>query len=168
MMPDGVTADFDHFLGLEDYNSQLMGIVKISGTIATATGKRVFVPAQFFESHAKHPFVAEETRLTPVDMQYGDVVQDEVTYELPEGFSVESAPKDALVPWAAHAKFVVKTETDKNKIKVTRALVRGFTVLEPKEYPDLRDYYQKIAAADQEQLVLTAAPAVAAAKAGAQ
>jgi nitrate reductase gamma subunit len=38
MVPDGVTAEFDHFLGLEDYHSQLMGIVKISGTLATATG----------------------------------------------------------------------------------------------------------------------------------
>ena len=166
MVPDGVTAEFDHFLGLEDYHSQLMGIVKISGNIGTETGKRMFVPAMFFESHAKHPFVAVEKRESPVDMEYGNVVKDEVTYQLPEGFAVESAPPDASVPWAGHAAFTVKTAAGKNEIKVSRTLACAFTFLDPKEYPELRDYYQKIATADQQQLVLTAAPA--AAKAGGQ
>ena len=166
MVPDGVTAEFDHFLGLEDYHSQLMGIVKISGNIGTETGKRMFVPAMFFESHAKHPFVAVEKRESPVDMEYGNVVKDEVTYQLPEGFAVESAPPDASVPWAGHSAFTVKTAAGKNEIKVSRTLACAFTFLDPKEYPELRDYYQKIATADQQQLVLTAAPA--AAKAGGQ
>lgn len=159
MVPDGVTAEFDHFLGLDDYHTQLMGIVKISGNLGTQTGKRMFVPAMFFESHAKHPFVAVEKRESPVDMEYGDMVKDEVTYQLPEGFAVESAPLDASVPWTGHAGFAVKTATGKNQITVTRSLLRGFTFLDPKEYPQLREYYQKIATADQQQLVLTTAPA---------
>jgi hypothetical protein len=162
MMPDGVTAEFDHFLGLEDYHLQLMGTVKISGTIATPTGKRVFLPAMFFESHARHPFVAEEKRETAVDMQYGAVVQDDVTYELPEGFTVESAPVEASVPWAGHAAFRVKSEQGKNTITVTRVFARGFALLDPKDYSDLREYYQKVATADQQQLVLTTAAATAA------
>jgi transglutaminase-like putative cysteine protease len=162
MMPDGVTAEFDHFLGLEDFHSQLMGTVKISGTIATATGKRVFLPAMFFESHARHPFVAVEKRETAVDMQYADVVQDEVTYQLPEGFTVESAPAEASVPWTGHAAFRVKTAQGKNEITVTRVFARGFTLLDPKEYSDLREYFQKVATADQQQLVLTTAAAPAA------
>ena len=157
MVPDGVTAEFDHFLGLEDFHSQLMGIVKVSGNIGTETGKRMFVPAMFFESRAKHPFVAEEKRESAVDMEYGDVVKDEVTYQFPAGFAVESAPPDASLPWAAHAVFAVKTATGKNEITVSRTLARGFTFLDPKEYPQLREYYQKIATADQQQLVLTAA-----------
>jgi len=161
MVPDGVTAEFDHFLGLEDFHSHLMGIVKISGNIGTETGKRMFVPAMFFESHAKHPFVAEEKRESPVDMEHGNVVKDEVTYQLPEGFAVESAPPDASVPWTGHAVFTVKTAPGKNAITVSRTLARGFTFLDPKEYPELREYYQKVATADQQQLVLTAAPAAA-------
>lgn len=166
LVPDGVTADFDHFLGLESFHSELMGTVKISGNLATGTGKRFFLPAMFFESHARHPFVAEDKREAPVDMEYGSIVKDEVTYALPEGFAVESAPSDASVPWAGHAVFQVKTATNKNEVTVTRTLARGFTMLAPKEYPDLRDYYQKIATADQQQLVLTAAPDSA--KAGGQ
>jgi len=168
MVPDGVSAEFDHFLGLDDYHAQLMGVVKISGTIGTVTGKRVFLPAMFFESRARHPFVAEEKRETAVDMEHGAIDRDEVTYELPEGFSVESAPADASLPWAGHAAFQVKSVPGKNGITVSRTFARAFTLLLPKEYPDLREYYQKIATADQQQLVLTTAPVVAAAKAGGQ
>jgi hypothetical protein len=37
-------------------------------------------------------------------------------------------------------------------------LARAFTLAKPLEYQDLRGFYQKVAAADQQQLVLTAAP----------
>jgi hypothetical protein len=161
-VPDGVTAEFDHFLGLEDYHSQLMAMVKISGNMGTATGKRMFVPGLFFASRAKHPFVEQEKRETAVDMEYGDVVQDDVTYLLPEGLGIESAPADATIPWTGHAAFQVKAVSAANQITVKRTFVRAFTILEPKEYPDLRDYYQKIATVDQQQLVLTAASKAAA------
>jgi transglutaminase-like putative cysteine protease len=162
LIPDGVNAEFDHFLGLEDYHSVLMGIAKLSGNMGTVTGKRVFLPGLFFESHAKHPFVSEETRETPVDMQYADSLRDIVTYHLPENFVVESAPPDATIPWAGHAVFQVKSTVDpanKNKVDVERSLARAFTMLAAKDYATLRDFYQKVATADQQQLVLTMTPA---------
>ena len=161
MVPEGVNADFDHFLGLEDYHTQLMGVVNISGNIGTVTGKRVFLPGLFFASRAKHPFVADEKRETSVDMHYADIVQDEVTYHLPESFTMESAPADTSVPWVGHAAFAIKAHPQKDQIMVSRQMVRGFTLVPPKDYPDLRGFYQKVATADQQQLVLTAAPATA-------
>jgi hypothetical protein len=158
-VPDGVTAELDHFLGLEDYHSMLMGIVKISGNMGTATGKRIFLPGVFFESRAKHPFVAEEKRLTAVDMEYAENIQEEATYRIPDGLVVESAPPDASIPWPGHAAFVIKSVTKKNQVTVDRTLVLGFALLEAKNYSSLREFYQKVAAADQQQLVLTVAPA---------
>ena len=93
-IPDGVQADFDHFLGLEDSSSNLIGFVKISGNIGTAAGKHFFLPGLFFESRAKHPFIAEEKRTIPVDVHYAREEQDSVTYHLPPGYSVESSPAD--------------------------------------------------------------------------
>jgi len=154
LVPDGVDAEVDHFLGLDDYHSVLMAIVKVSGNMGTATGKRVFFPGMFFESRAKHPFVAEEKRLTAVDMEYADTVQDEVTYHLPDLFAVESAPPDLSIPWPGHAVFKVKSVANKNDVTVARTFVRGFALLDPKDYSALRDFYQKVAAADQQQLVL--------------
>ena len=159
MVPDGVDAEVDHFLGLNDYHSVLMAMVKVSGNMGTATGKRVFLPGIFFESRAKHPFVAEEKRLTAVDMEYADTVQDEVTYHLPDLFAVESAPPDLSIPWPGHAAFKVKSVENKSDVTVQRTFVRAFALLEPKDYSALRDFYQKVATADQQQLVLKVGPA---------
>ena len=66
-LPEGVTATFDHFVGLDDYESNLMAIVNLSGSIGTPTGKRMILPGLFFETRAKHPFVAQDKRTTPID-----------------------------------------------------------------------------------------------------
>jgi hypothetical protein len=44
-------------------------------------------------------------------------------------------------------------------VTVSRVFAHNYALLDSKEYGDLHDYYQKIAAADQQQLVLTRAPA---------
>jgi hypothetical protein len=94
-------------------------------------------------------------------MRYGERVTDEVTYKLPDGMVVEGAPTDASFPWTGHAAYVAKTVSSPGKVTVTRILARGFTEAKPEEYQDLRAFYQKVAAADQQQLVLTADPAAA-------
>jgi hypothetical protein len=38
-IPDGVQADFDHFLALDDYSTNLLGFVRVTGSVGTATGK---------------------------------------------------------------------------------------------------------------------------------
>jgi len=158
MVPDGVVADFDHFLGLDDYKSSLMGVVKISGNLGNVTGKRVFLPGVFFESRAKHPFVAQEKRITAVDMEYAETVHDIVTYEVPDTLTVESSPAQTSIPLPTRAAFSLKSTVEKNRITVDRALVRGFALLKPDDYGALRDFYQKVATADQQQLVLVASP----------
>jgi hypothetical protein len=160
-MPDGVEVDFDHFLALEDYESNLMGVVKVSGKIATATGKHVFLPGLFFESHAKHPFVAQDKRSVPIDVHFASMLQDEVVYHLPTGFTVESAPQPSSLSWPNHAMLKISSSTKDNDITVVRTFAHSYAILDPKEYTDLHDYYQKIATADQQQLVLTRAPAPA-------
>jgi Domain of Unknown Function with PDB structure (DUF3857)/Transglutaminase-like superfamily len=158
-MPDGVEADFDHFLALDDYDSNLMGVVNVSGNIATATGKHVFLPGLFFESHANHPFVAQAKRTVPVDVHYASMESDEVVYHLPTGYSVESAPQATTLSWPDHAMLKIGSATKGSDVTVVRNFAHNYTVLDPKEYTDLHDYFQKIATADQQQLVLTRAPA---------
>ncbi len=159
LVPEGINAELDHFLGLEDYHSQLMAIVKVSGSMGTVTGKRVFLPGVFFESHARHPFVAVDKRQTPVSMEYAESVVDEVTYRLPDSFTVESMPGNTDVPWKGRAALILKTSQEKNQLTIVRNYTRAFVMLDATEYPALRDFYQKMAAADQQQLVLVAGSA---------
>jgi hypothetical protein len=112
------------------------------------------------------PFVNEEKRQEQVDMHYGDRVTDEIAYDLPQGMTVEGAPQDANISWPSHALFIVKTKSDPGRIVIADTLAHAFTLAKPEEYQDLRGFYQKVAAADQEQVVLTMAPAAQAAPAG--
>jgi hypothetical protein len=157
-IPEGVQADFDHFVALDDYNSNLIGFVKISGNIGAATGKHFFLPGLFFESRARHPFVAQEKRITPIDLHYAKMELDDVVYHLPSGYTVESSPKTSNVTWPNHAVLKINSATTNGSVEVVRSFACGFTLLEAKDYNDLHDFYQKVAAADQQQLVLTRAP----------
>jgi hypothetical protein len=158
-MPDGVDVDFDHFLALDDPNANLMAVVKVSGNLATATGKHFFLPGLFFESHAKHPFVAQDKRIVPIDVHYASMENDEVVYHLPAGFTVESAPQPTSLAWPNHAVLKISSTTKGSDVTISRAFAHNYAILDQKEYSDLHDYYQKIATADQQQLVLTRAPA---------
>jgi hypothetical protein len=88
-------------------------------------------------------------------MQYADTVSDQITYHLPAGFSVEGAPQETKIPWEGHANFHSKSVAGPGTITIARVLMRGFTIAKPEEYQALRGFYQKIATADQQQLVLT-------------
>ena len=97
-----------------------------------------------------------------VDLHYAEQVIDDAVYHLPAGFTVESAPTPAQLPWPEHATLVVKTAPGAGTIDIRHTFQRAFVLLEAKEYPALRDYYQKIAASDQQQLVLVKSPGAAA------
>jgi len=158
-IPEGVHADFDHFLALEDYDVNLIAVVKVSGSLGAATGKRFFLPGMFFESRAHHPFVAEDKRLTPIDVHYPETEEDDVTYRLPPGYTVESAPPATHAAWPDHATLTIASTTGKDSVKVERTLTYNYTLLDAKAYPDLHDFYQKVATADQQQIVLARAAA---------
>jgi polyhydroxyalkanoate synthesis regulator phasin len=154
-LPEGVQAEFDHFLALDQYDGNLVGAVKVTGTLGTATGKHFFLPGLFFESKAKHPFAAQEKRTIPVDVHYARSEEDDVTYHLPAGYQVESGPKTDKLGWPEHAAFSISTTEKGTDVNVVRNLAYNYTILGPKDYGDLHDFYQKVAEADQEQLVLT-------------
>lgn len=154
LLPHGVSGELDKFQGLDTSAGYLSATVKVSGQLGNATGKRTILPAFFFSQGQRPQFVAEEKRETPVDLHYAEQVIDDAVYHLPTGYSVESAPQPAQLPWPDHAALVVKTQRGPGTIDIKHIFARAFIVLDPKEYPALRDYYQKLATTDQQQLVL--------------
>jgi hypothetical protein len=158
IVPDGVQAHVDGFEAIDDPNANLIAMVNINGTLGVSTAKRLVIPGFFFETRGNIPFVNEEKRLEPVDMHYAERATDQITYRLPAGVTVEGAPQDANISWPNHALFVAKSLTQANQITTAQTLTRAFTLARPEEYSNLRGFYQKVAAADQAQLVLAIAP----------
>jgi len=159
VIPEGVEAHIDSFTALDDPDAPLLATVEAKGNLGAATAKRLLLPGFFFETRGAHPFVDQATRIEPVDMHFGEVITDQVTYHLPAGFAVEGAPQDARIPWPGYAVLVAKAKADSGQITVARLFSRAFTLVKPEQYQELRGYYQKVAAADQQQLVLSATPA---------
>jgi hypothetical protein len=77
---------------------------------------------------------------------------------LPPGFSVESAPHTNDVKWPGFAALGINSVVNKDgTLDVTRVFARNYTLLRPEAYNDLHDFYLKLAAADQQQIVLSRA-----------
>jgi hypothetical protein len=159
LVPDGIEAHIDHFTGLDDPDSDLSAAITVKGTLGAATSKRLLLPALFFSGRGSHPFVQEDKRITPIDMHYPEQITDSVTYLLPAGFQFEDLPKPTKVSWPGRGELNIDFKSDPGKITVVRQFTRAFTLFKEDEYPALHDFYQKVAAADQQQLALTRTPA---------
>jgi transglutaminase-like putative cysteine protease len=154
-IPSGVQAQVTHFAKLDDPSGDLGVYATVSGMPGTATSKRLLLPASFFSRSEEQGFIAQPDRKLPLDMHYAVVYKDGVLMHLPTGLTVESAPPASSIPWTGYAVYQIKSTPNGNDLTVTRTLARAFTLLQPEEYSPMRDFYQKVNTADQQQIVLT-------------
>ena len=154
-LPSGVEAHLTRFAKLDDAGADLGAYATVTGMPGTATSKRMLLPASFFAHSEDQGLIALPDRHLPVDMHYAAVYKDGVLMHLPAGVTIESAPPTTAVPWSGYAMYQIKSTPNGNDLTVTRTLARAFTLLEPDEYSPMRDFYQKVNTADQQQIVLT-------------
>lgn len=156
-VPAGVHVAMDHFLSLTDSSSYLMAIVNVSGTMGTATGKMLFVPAAFFEANVQPKFSAQQ-RTNPIDLHYPYENHDQVTVTLGPGLKVESLPKSETIPYPQTAEYQQQFGAKGNQYEEVRLLANAKSVFQATDYPKLRSFYQGVAAQDQQQVVLQKVP----------
>jgi hypothetical protein len=154
-LPSSVEGKTNHFVGLTDYKTALMALVDVNGTLGTATGKRVFLPAVFFEASAK-PLFVHEKRENPVDLHYPYTIQDHFSLTLPPNLAAENVPKEANIPFAPNGDYVAKFVVQGNTYAYGRLLRLANPFYKVDEYAGLRGFYQKANTEDQTQLVLKA------------
>ncbi|MDR3738696.1 MAG: DUF3857 domain-containing protein [Terracidiphilus sp.] len=157
VLPNGLSSELGSVQGLDSPTGFVTAVFSVRGSLGTTTGKRLIVPGFVFSSGTALQFTSEEKRTLPVDLHYAGQVIDDVVYHAPAGYAVESAPQATQLAWPDHAALVVKTQPGPGTIDIKRIFARGFVILDPKEYPALRDYYQKLATNDQQQVVFAPA-----------
>jgi transglutaminase-like putative cysteine protease len=158
IMPDGVEGHIDHFIGLDNQDVNLIAVINAKGTLGSTTSKRMLLPGFFFEVRGHKPFIDQSQRQTSVDMHYGEQIIDQVIYQFPSSLSVEGAPQETSISWGDHADLRAKVVQGVGEVTIARSLARAFTFLKPEQYQDLRAFYQKVDANDQQQLVLAINP----------
>jgi transglutaminase-like putative cysteine protease len=152
-VPPGIDVKVGHFLGLNDFDTNLMCMLKVTGSMGTATAKRVFLPGTFFEANS-HPLFALDKRTMPIDLDYPEARRDTVSIKLPAAWEIESLPTDAEFTFPQNALYQAKFTRDPGEVKSSRLLVVGNSIFKPEDYTQLKDFYQKVNAKDKEPAVL--------------
>jgi hypothetical protein len=156
-VPNGVEIKTNHFVGLTDNTTALLVVLDVSGSLGTRTGKRVFLPSAFFEAREKTLFAAGK-RENPVDLHYPYITQDKVDLALAPGLAIESLPKGASIPIPQMALYKADYSNAGSTYHQERVMAMGNTLYKATDYPQLREFFQKTGAQDQEQVVLKRAP----------
>ncbi len=159
-LPGGMEIRVTKVDNLTDATQPLKVTYDVKGAIGSATGKRLLVPANLFEANTKARFIPAK-RDMPVDMHYASTVQDAVRFKLPPDLVIEAAPADAKEAFKTNASYNTSAKATPASITLYRNMVNGRTIYYTDEYPDLRAFYSKTEAKDQESLVLTHAAAPA-------
>ncbi len=161
LLPHGMDVKVAAIEKLDDYESPLVVKFNVKGAIGSSTGKRLLFQGDIFETNAK-PTFSHEKRETPVYFHYSYFNQDAVRVNFPPVFSVESLPTSMKQQFQTYALYVLATESTPTSVTVRRNYTLGEILYAPKEYADLRAFYNKLETKDQESIVLTVAPIAAA------
>ena len=163
-LPIGVHVKTNELGGLADYTQPLVAVLDVSGTMGTQTGHRLFLPGTFFEASVK-PTFSSTRRETPVYMQFPYTEQDQFKLKLPPNVTMESVPPDTQLAFASNADFVSKYRNAGGVYLYARRIRVANILYQTPDYPQLRDFFQKVSAQDQQPAVLNRGPAKAAANA---
>ena len=120
---------------------------------ATKAGKRLFIPINKLNAFEYIPSPTEK-RIHPIEIIRGYQELDETTFEIPEGFEVESIPNKDLVIETNYGKYILKIENNGSKINFIRKLEIQAANLTAKEFDQFRNFYKEIANADNMKIVL--------------
>jgi hypothetical protein len=153
-VPASVRVQGTTFTGLTDPSQALVAEVQVSGTMGSQAGKQVIVPGSFFEAQEKPLFVAG-TRQNPVDLDYPRLVRDGVKVILGPGLKVDAVPTSEQLPYPQNAEFITKYAGSGQVYQQARLLALGNVLYKATDYPQLKAFFQKLAAQDQQQVVLT-------------
>jgi hypothetical protein len=162
-LPQGVHVKLTGFDGLTDWKTPLVAHLTVSGTLGTRAGKLLLLPADFFEARAT-PILLPEQRRYAIYMDYAHAEEDDVSLTLPPGVTVEALPKGISVSLkesstATSALGLYRTvyTADATGLRFQRVLVIGSALFLVSEYPQIRDFYGRVNAQDQQQVVLRSA-----------
>ena len=157
-LPGGLEIRVETIDNLAQSDLPLKVTYFVKGAIGSPTGKRLLVPANLFETNSK-PRFPEPKRDLPIDMHYPSYTQDAVRLTLPDSLAIESAPVGSQATIAGTAAFSTRSTAAPHAITLYRNFTMGRSLFESSAYDQLRGFYGKVEAGDQETLVLTRASA---------
>ena len=117
-----------------------------------AAGKRLLVPPYLFQAKQLDAFKHAERKF-PVYFPYAFGESDRVNIKIPEGSIVETVPQEqsARLGYAAYQNLI---EFDGKQLVTQRILQVNGIFFKLELYPEIKDFFSKVQAGDEQQAVL--------------
>jgi hypothetical protein len=155
-LPGGTEVTLSNSPAWDKTVDMLIAQFKISGPMAIGAGKRWIVPVHVFEVNDKARFPSAE-RKTPIYFDYASREVDEVHISLPPNTEIESLPPVSQAK-LAYALYTANQKTEgTNGVFATRDLAMAGFAFPAADYKDLKDFYDKVKAGDDQPLLLKGA-----------
>jgi len=92
-------------------------------------------------------------RVWPVYFRYPFATADDISVTLPDGWKVDSQPKDIDHDVKA-VEYKLEVRNDKGTVRIKRELRSDVVMVGKENYPILRNFYQLVKTEDEQQVVL--------------
>ncbi len=156
-VPHSLEVKVSTITGTDQYEQPLKVSYDVTGTLGTATGKRLVMPADLFESNSVATF-SQDKRETAVDLHYPQVIQDALRVNFANGFELEAAPKNDQYQIPKRALYSESMEANPKYFVTRRAFTMAEILFEQREYPELKNFYAQVQTKDKESVVLKVVP----------
>jgi hypothetical protein len=154
-LPVGSIVTMGSSQGWEDSDTPLVARFDVEvPNYATIAGKRLLTPAFLFQLKQNQAFVHAQ-RKYPVYFPYPFTDYDVVTMKVPAGFTLESVPQpeDAKL---GYARYQNVSKFDGLQLVTQRQLAFNAIFLPVEKYSELKTFFGKVQAGDEQQAVLHA------------
>src|SRR5690606_41345188 len=111
----------------------------------------IFLPLNAFNTARQLREVRNRTN--PVYISRGYIDVDELVYELPESYKINSRPENVKIE-KPFGSFETQLKIKDNKIIFTRKILLQEGTYPPESYEELVNFYQKVHAADEAKAIL--------------
>lgn len=153
---DSGAITITHFSGLDSIDAPLEVDYKIKiPNYAVVTDQRIIFRPWLFRVNASNPF-ASETRKTNVVFPYALQELDVLSIKLPSGYKPEFP--EVAPPSSGHAlhfKSTANFDPETSTLKLRREYATNLVVVPINTYPALKEWFDKMTAVDQQEVIAT-------------
>ncbi|MGZ4877539.1 MAG: transglutaminase-like domain-containing protein, partial [Candidatus Angelobacter sp.] len=151
--PQAAVVKLQDSKGWDSIDDPLVARFKVEiSDFASVTGKRLLVPAFFFSTLQKSMFTSQFRRY-PISFPFPFTEEDELTVELPQGYTVEEPPYRRKVG-LSYAGYEISSELKDHELITERELHFKRTELPTEKYEELKNFFSVVQKGDEGHAVL--------------
>jgi hypothetical protein len=153
-LPKGSRVQLKQVQGWESSEDPLLAFFAFEApNFAPVTARHILAPANLFQSSTREEAFLQPQRQYPIYFPYTFEEIDSLTIDFPQTFTISALPKSQDVKLTS-TRFITSRSTQGTQLVQSRALVVNSIYFDPAKYSELREFFGKLHAADEEQTVL--------------